>query len=90
MGGILINTDVFRNIKRHYFQNYFIGEKEWSQDIVFGKSLIDAKIDVYCDTDVIIGHMTQCVLGSEWDKDGWKIVVKIHEALVNLPQPKEG
>ncbi len=89
MGGILIKTDVFKSLTRPYFHSYFVGDQEWSQDIVFGKSLIDAGIDVYCDTDIIIGHTTQCVLGSERTDEGWTIVVRIDQAMVSLPQPVE-
>jgi hypothetical protein len=86
MGGILINTEVFKKLKRPYFATYYEGETEWGQDIVFGKSLIEAGIDVYCDTDVIIGHMTQCVIGSERGVSGWNVVFKIHEVNVGVPQ----
>ncbi len=84
MGGILINMEVFKKLKRPYFSNYFEGEKEWSQDIVFMKSLVDNKIEVYCDLDVIIGHVTQCIIGSEFEDGRWKIVVRIGDAVVNL------
>lgn len=90
LGGILINMDVFAQMKRPYFHHYFIGEREWGQDIVFGKALVDMGVEVYCDTDVIIGHITQCTLGSERDAEGWKITVVIDQAAVNLPQPVEG
>lgn len=88
MGGILINTEVFKKLKKPYFQTYFAGTKEWTQDIVFGKSLIDAGIDVYCDLGVTIGHVTQCVLGSALGPDGWNIVLRVHSAIVNIPQPE--
>jgi hypothetical protein len=89
LGGILINMDVFRQLQRPYFHHYFTGDKEWGQDIVFGLSLVDAGIEVFCDTDVIIGHVTQCTLGSENGPDGWKITVMIDKAAITLPQPKE-
>lgn len=89
LGGILINMDVFAKLKRPYFHDYFIGEQYWGQDFVFGKSLVDAGIGVYCDTDVIIGHTTQCVLGSELGPHGWVITVGIDQAMVSLPQPVE-
>lgn len=89
LGGILINMDVFTKLQRPYFHHYFTGDKEWGQDIVFGLSLVDAGIDVFCDTDVIIGHATQCVLGSERGPDGWTITMTIDQAMVSLPQPPE-
>lgn len=88
MGGILINTEVFKKLQRPYFHHYFVGEKEWGQDIVFGKSLVEAGIDVYCDLDVHIGHVTQCQIGSEWSPTGWNVTVKIDEIKVNFPQPE--
>lgn len=89
MGGILINMDVFKQLSRPYFHIYYVGEKEWGQDIVFGKALVEAGIDVYCDTDVIIGHVTQCILGSERHDDGWVITMAVDQAMVSLPQVVE-
>lgn len=88
MGGILINTSVFAKLKRPYFSYYYVGEKEWGQDIVFGKSLVEAGIEVYCDLDVMIGHVTQCVIGSEWGEDGWKVTMGIDEVKIGFPQPE--
>lgn len=86
MGGILINTEVFQKLKKPYFSYYYVGEKEWGQDIVFGKSLIEAGINVYCDLDVHIGHVTQCIIGSQLDKNGWNITLGIDQAKINVPQ----
>jgi len=88
LGGILINMKVFDKLKRPYFHNYFVGEQEWGQDIVFGKSLIEAGIDVYCDLDVIIGHTTKCVVASEKSPDGpWQIVLRVNDAVLKAGQP---
>lgn len=84
MGGILINMDVFKLLERPYFRNYFIGEKEWGQDVIFGKSLIEAGVEVYCDLDVVIDHMTQCTIGSEFVDGNWDVVVKINQHKFNL------
>lgn len=87
MGGILINTEVFKQLSRPYFWSYFVGEKFWSQDVVFGKSLIEAGVEVYCDLDVIIEHATQCVLGTERDEDGgWCTTMRVSEAVIKFPQ----
>lgn len=77
MSGILIDMDVFNVLKRPYFHHYFVGEEEWGQDIVFGKALMDAGIEVYCDLTVTIGHCTQCVIGSRIDADGIKPTVRV-------------
>lgn len=87
MGGILINTDVFAKLSRPYFSYYYEGEKEWGQDIVFGKSLMDAGIEVYCDLDVMIGHVTQCVVGTERVADGWNVTLGIEDTKIGFPQP---
>lgn len=84
MGGILIKMSVFDKLKKPYFHSYYDGETEWGQDIVFGKSLIEAGIDVYCDLDVIIDHATQCVISSEKIGTEWKTVVKINLATFKL------
>lgn len=87
MGGILINTDVFDKLTRPYFSYYYVGEKEWGQDIVFGKSLVEAGVEVFCDLDVHIGHVTQCVVGSERTADGWNVTLGVDEIKVGFPQP---
>ena len=84
MGGILINMAVFTKLERPYFRHYFIGERECGQDIVFARSLIDAGIEVWCDLDVTIWHMTQCVIGSVREADGWRAVVRIDDAAFNI------
>lgn len=84
MGGILIKTSVFEKLERPYFRNYFVGEQEWGQDVIFGKALIDAGVDVWCDLDIIIDHMTQCTIGSEKVGDQWEVVVRINQAAFNL------
>lgn len=84
MGGILIQMWVFDKLDKPYFHSYYKGETEWGQDVVFGKSLIEAGIDVYCDTDVIIEHATQCTIGSEKVDGVWKAVVKINLATFKL------
>lgn len=84
MGGILINMEVFKSLERPYFRNYFIGEQEYGQDIIFGKSLIEAGIDVYCDLDVIIEHATQCTIGSALVDGNWEVVVKVNQFAFNL------
>lgn len=85
MGGILIKMSVFDKLKKPYFINTFIGETEWGQDIWFGKSLVDAGIEVFCDTDVPIWHATHCALAT-MRKDGiWRTVIKIGEAVIEVP-----
>lgn len=80
MGGILINMDVFKRLTKPYFRTAFVGEVEWGQDILFGKSLIEAGIDVYCDTDVIIHHATLCTVGSAKIGGEWRTTMTINTA----------
>lgn len=80
MGGILINMDVFKVLKRPYFQSYFVGNVEWGQDIVFAKALIEAGIDVYCDTDVIIHHATISTIGSIKIDGEWRTTITVNKA----------
>lgn len=84
MGGILLQMSVFDKLKKPYFHSYYDGETEWGQDVVFGKSLIEAGIEVYCDLDVIIDHATQCTIGSEKVNGQWKVVVKVNLATFKL------
>lgn len=84
MGGILIKREVFEQLSRPYFSHYHVGEREWGQDIMFGKSLIDAGIDVYCDTDVIIWHATQAVIGSSFAGGKWGMDLRVNEATFRI------
>lgn len=84
MGGILVNLDVLKKLKYPYFETYYHNDVEWGQDIVFGKKLIEAGVDVYCDLDTIIWHKTECVLGTEKAGDDWLTVVKINKGTVKL------
>lgn len=84
MGGILIHMAVFDRLTKPYFQTYFEGELEWGQDIVFGKSLIEADIGVYCDLDVTIWHATQCIVGSEKVNGKWTTVFNINDATLKI------
>lgn len=89
LGGILIDMHVFATLSRPYFHHYFVGEHEWGQDIVFGKALMDAGIDVYCDLDVVIGHTTACVVSSEQADDrSWQIVITVNDAVLRAAQPE--
>lgn len=85
MGGILIRTDVFAKLHRPYFEVAYHGETEWGQDILFGKQLIDAGIDVFCDVDVKIGHVTQCEIAAVRSERGWHTVIRVDETRVDLP-----
>lgn len=87
MGGILINLDVFKNMERPFFSHTYVDEKYWGQDIVFGMRLVEMGVDVYCDLDVMIGHVTQCVIGSDRGPEGWNVVLRVSEAQIKLPQP---
>jgi|SRR6185295_720332 len=85
MGGILIKMSVFDKLKKPYFVNTFKGEQEWGQDIYFQKSLIDAGIEVYCDTNVPIWHATHCSLATMYKDGKWKTMIKIGEVVLDIP-----
>jgi hypothetical protein len=85
MGGILIKTSVFAKLKKPYFVMTYEGEKEWGQDIYFAKSLVDAGIQVYCDTNVPIWHATHCALGTMFEDGQWYTMIKIDKSIVKIP-----
>lgn len=85
MGGILIKMSVFDKLKKPYFVTTYKGEQEWGQDIWFQKSLIDAGIEVYCDTSIPIWHATHCALATLFKDGQWKTVIKIGEAAIDIP-----
>jgi hypothetical protein len=86
MGGILIRTDVFESMEKPVFNcQYDTQGRLWGQDILFGMSLISAGIPVYIDLDVIIGHATQCVIGSRRGEDGtWLTTFRVDQAVIEL------
>jgi hypothetical protein len=85
MGGILIRTDVLRQLQRPYFEVAYHGETEWGQDILFGKKLIEAGVEVFCDVDVMIEHVTECRLAAARTEDGWVTGFRVGATRVNLP-----
>lgn len=85
VGGILIRTDVFRKLSQPYFEIKYANGQEYGQDILYGQKLIEAGIEVYCDLDVPIWHVTQCALASRRDDSGWQTVVKIADTLIEMP-----
>lgn len=85
LGGILINMSVFDILKRPYFTNFYEGEQRWGQDIIFGRDLIQANIPVYIDLDVVIGHYTGVILGSEQAPSGsWLTVLRFPDAVFRV------
>jgi hypothetical protein len=85
MGGILIRTEVFAQIPRPYFADYFLGERHWGQDIHFGQALIRAGVEVFCDLDLIIQHGTDCFIGSQFIDGQWQVEVKIGGVTIHVP-----
>lgn len=86
MGGILIKTSVFDKLKKPYFWTEYKGEKEWGQDINFGKSLHEAGIEVFCDLDVPIWHATQCALAAVKENDKWSTIIRIDGFDIRISQ----
>ena len=84
LGGILIKMNVFDKLAKPYFKHFHVGEREFGQDVVFGMSLIEAGVKVYCDLDVVIWHATQCVVGSEFVENEWRTVIKVNEAVFKV------
>jgi hypothetical protein len=86
MGGILIKMSVFDKLNKPYFENKYIGQQEWGQDIIFNKQLISAGVEVYCDTDVTIWHATHCSLATLKKEDGtWCTTIRIGTFHIDIP-----
>lgn len=85
MGGILIKMSVFDKLKKPYFEIAFKDEVEWGQDILFNKKLIEAGIEVFCDTDVPIWHATSCCLGTVKRDGKWNTTIRIGGYNVEIP-----
>jgi hypothetical protein len=85
MGGILIKNSVFSKLTKPYFYNTYEGEIEWGQDVLFAKSLVNAGIEVFCDTDVTIWHATHCSLSTSFKDNKWITTIRIADCNVEIP-----
>lgn len=54
-GAVLIELDVFRELPSPWFQ-FTLGEDGMGEDLYFCRQARQAGLQVYCDTDMIIGH----------------------------------
>lgn len=72
-GCVLVNTEVFKHIKRPWVT---LGELEadgWCDDIAFFNKVMDAGFKMYLDTSVIVDHMMTVHVGFRRVKDKWLI-----------------
>lgn len=84
MGGILIRISVFDKIPPPYFYTTWENNKEWGQDILFGKALIEANIEVFCDLNVPIWHATDCSLAAVKEDGKWNTIVRIVDMNIKI------
>lgn len=83
--GILIKTAVFKLLDKPYFEHHFVGEEFWGDDINFCKSLINASIDVYCDTDITLWHANLCAIAPIFEDGKWVIKIMINNTPITIP-----
>lgn len=69
-GCLLISKEVFKKLKKPYFQFIPRGEDSprMGEDFYFCKKAKEAKFKIYCDTSIVCGHLgTKVVTSDHWE-----------------------
>jgi len=69
-GFILFKMSVFDKLEKPYVRLGQLDSEEWCDDIEFFKRVREAGIEMFCDTDVHIGHQGTMIVKPKRDKDG--------------------
>lgn len=70
LGFCLIKTKVFQELDKPWFRLGELDPEQWCDDIGFFNRVRKADIKVYCDTEVLCGHMGTMIVWPEKDADG--------------------
>lgn len=60
-GAVLIKSEVFRKLPKPWFRL----DDNLGEDLYFSKTCYDAGIDIFCDTDLVLQHISDCLLVDE-------------------------
>lgn len=71
--GMLIRSEVFREIPEPWFEYGQIGKWGASEDIIFCEKAAEAGIEVFVDLAAQLGHMAPCAIWPSWVDEEWAV-----------------
>lgn len=71
--GLLIRSEVFREIEEPWFEHGRVGEWDASEDIIFCEKAEEAGFNVFIDLGTQIGHMTPSAIWPSWVDQEWAV-----------------
>jgi hypothetical protein len=79
--GLLIRSEVFREIPKPWFEYGQIGEWGASEDIIFCEKAGKAGIDVHVDLSAQLGHLAPCAVWPSWVDQEWTVGFSVADGL---------
>lgn len=86
LGCVLIKTDVFKKLEKPYVRLGEVVKDGWSDDIGFFNRIKQAGFKIYCDTDTVVGHITNLVIEPIKMEGQWFTQYKHNSGNVNISQ----
>ena len=74
LGACLINTDVFRKLEEPWVRLGELEKDHWCDDIGFFRRTREAGFQLYCDLDVVAGHMANVVIWPQKKGGVWTTI----------------
>lgn len=71
--GMLIRSEVFREIAEPWFEYGQVGKWGASEDIVFCEKAAEAGFEVFVDLGAKLGHMAPCAIWPSWVDQEWAV-----------------
>lgn len=84
LGFVLISTEVFKKLDKPYVRLGEIEKDGWCDDVGFFNRCRAAGYDVYCDTSVQIGHISNMVIWPTRVDGEWKVRYKHPEGNIDF------
>jgi hypothetical protein len=79
--GMLIRSEVFREIPYPWFEHGQVGEWNSSEDIIFCEKAGAAGIDIFLDLEAQLGHLTPSAIWPSWIDNQWTVGFSVADGL---------
>lgn len=79
--GMLIRSEVFREIPYPWFEHGRVGEWNSSEDLIFCEKANAAGIDIFLDLGAQLGHMSPCAIWPSWIDQEWAVGFSVADGL---------
>ena len=88
LGFCLIKTDIFRRMDKPWFRLGELDSEQWCDDVGFFYRVKKNEIQVFCDTECMIGHMgTMIIWPNRTPEGGWMTGYDTNgKGMINTPQ----